>query len=121
MTLYITTNTAERMVKEAKKMSDAQAKEITRLNEELTRMHTRIDEYREGFESQRLGYDYYMMLQKAALSDENVMAIWNQLLLMVRLLDEEGAEVKGLNAPDPECEEVVKKMRQREQRGWFRY
>lgn len=68
--------------------------EVTRLNEEIKKLHKKYDEVRAENAKLRPAHDYYMLLQKAAMDDEAVMNAFQQLMLLIRLSSDE--EIDGV-------------------------
>ena len=74
-------------------MEVAQAAHITRLNAELKTIHDRmqrqIDEANNRADRMETGYNYYMAMQEAAKKHESVMECWQQLLVVIKLANDE--------------------------------
>lgn len=79
------------------RMEEAQARHISRLNEEVANLRGQRNALEHQAEKYKLGHDYYMAIQKAALENDAVMSAWEHFIVVMKLSLEES--VAGLTGP----------------------
>lgn len=79
------------------RMEEAQARHISRLNEQVSQLIKRNERLENEYNRYKTGHDYYMAIQKAALENDAVMSAWEHFIVVMKLSLEEG--VAGLTGP----------------------
>ena len=79
------------------RMEEAQARHISRLNAEVSNLIKRNEDLERDYLRYKMGHDYYLAIQKAALENDAVMSAWEHFIVVMKLSLEEG--VAGLTGP----------------------
>ncbi len=79
-------------------MIEAQAKIISRLNDDVKQFKNRALAAEAKVDLHKQSHEYYMMIQDACRDHETVRAAWDQFLLVVKMCTED--EVVGLTTSE---------------------